>query len=242
MIYHLPPIKGTRNSYWNHDVFFLNHGLLGERCKNHGSHSCSFDFGTIGKPCCHSSFCSDWDPLWCSRIFSPNKNTSTHHTHGSTFHLLQCDTRSACPLSAPVNFLREKLQWKFCKMVLSNRNLLFQGPIFRGYVRFREGKWNSQKAYSPKNERLGKFAALWFPAPRWCTMEFSKYLFNFYSYFILGPWKQYQIWYHGIMMLYWFQISLDLNIYPWFLNLTLAMKIGHPSISSANDWFSGASC
>ena len=28
------------------------------------------------------------------------------------------------------------------KMVVSNRNLLFQGSIFRGYVSFREGKYN----------------------------------------------------------------------------------------------------
>ena len=27
------------------------------------------------------------------------------------------------------------------KMMVSNRNLLFQGSIFRGYVSFREGSW-----------------------------------------------------------------------------------------------------
>ena len=32
-----------------------------------------------------------------------------------------------------------KLTWPL-KMVVSNRNLLFQGSIFRGYVSFREGK------------------------------------------------------------------------------------------------------
>ena len=30
-------------------------------------------------------------------------------------------------------------------MVVSNRNLLFQGSIFRGYVSFREGSWSEKE-------------------------------------------------------------------------------------------------
>ena len=41
-------------------------------------------------------------------------------------------------------------------MVVSNRNLLFQGPIFRGYVSFREGKSKTHNNSSTPNVELSE--------------------------------------------------------------------------------------
>ena len=41
-------------------------------------------------------------------------------------------------------------------MVVSNRNLLFQGPIFRGYVSFREGKSKTHNNSSTLNVQLSE--------------------------------------------------------------------------------------
>ena len=51
-----------------------------------------------------------------------------------------------------------KLTFSPLKMLVFNRNLLFQGSIFRGYVRFREGTLQATNPYptmgSSENHRL----------------------------------------------------------------------------------------
>lgn len=72
-------------------------------------------------------------------------------------------------------------------------------------------------------------------------MEFSKYLFQFLQLLYLRPMETVP----NLISCHNDAVLISNIIGPKhlsFLNPTLAMKIGHPSISSANDWFSGASC
>ena len=78
-----------------------------------------------------------WLPFLLVEVFQNESPSLASDRQVSNFSLIKGEIERAWRISP--NLLHSlKLTYPF-KMVVSNRNLLFQGSIFRGYVSFREG-------------------------------------------------------------------------------------------------------